>query len=128
MSYYEYKNFREACCSHRDSIILINPVPKTAYRDFNLKNKKEVLDFICNDGLEDRVFINTKEWEKNPNPKEGIMVDAYKFRTIHRLGYIAFMYNEHTQKWIIKSLHLSEDRNPIMYIALQKAGLFDLEE
>ena len=125
MSYYEYKNFREACCSHWDTVILINPVPKTASSDFNLNNKKEVLDFICNNGLEDLVFVNTKEWEKNPNPKEAIMVDAYKFRTMHRLGYIAFMYNKHTQKWIIKSLHLSDDRNPTMYIALQKAGLLD---
>lgn len=128
MSYYKYKNFTEACCSYRDSVILINPVPQTAYRDFNLKNRTEILDFICNGGLEDLDFINTKQWEKNPNPKIPIMVDAYKFRSMHRLGYIAFMFNKKTQKWIIKSLHLSDDRNTIMYTALQKAGLLDLEE
>lgn len=84
MSYYEYETFRKACCEKRNEVILIQPVPKTAERDFNLKNRKEVLDFI------------------------------------------AFMINEKTEKWIIKSLHLSEESNPAMYLAIQKAGLIDL--
>jgi hypothetical protein len=128
MSYYEYKELQYACCNNKDVVILINQVPQTAKQDFNLRTKKEVLDFICNDGLEDLEFINTKKWENNPNKQEPIMVDAYQFRSMHRLGYIAFMHNSKTKKWIIKSLHLSEDRNTAMYLALEKAGLLNLED
>jgi len=51
------------------------------------------------------------------------MVDAYEFRSMYKLGYIAFMYNEKTLKWIIKSFHLSENRSLEMVMAFHNAGL-----
>jgi len=73
--------------------------------------------------MEDLKFVNTKEWENNPDKTFKIYVDAYEFRSLCKLGYIAFMYNEKTLKWIIKSFHLSENRNTTMEMALFKAGL-----
>ena len=106
-------------------MVLVNPVLKDATAGFNLRTTKAVLDFVANDGLENREFVNSKKWENNPDKNNPIIVDAYEFTTISRRGYIAFFKNATTQKWIIKSLHLSDQRNPAMAIALAKAGLVE---
>ncbi len=81
-------------------------------------------DFIFNnDGLQQLNFINTKEWENNPDKANPVMVDAYEFRTLRKRGYIAFMHNRKTGKWLIKSFKLSENINPAMFEAFQRAGL-----
>ena len=128
MSYYKYEDFRKACGNDMDNVIPINSVLNDSRELFNLYPKTKLLNFIYNKGLEDLTFINTKDWEKNLNPNISIKVDAYEFRSLNKLGYIAFMFNENTKKWIIKSFHLSENRNPAMYLALKKAGLIDLED
>jgi len=39
------------------------------------------------------------------------------------------MYNDETNKWLIKSFHLSNNRNITIYLAMEKAGLINkLEE
>lgn len=81
------------------------------------------MSFIANDGLENLSFINIKPWKKNPNKAKPIQVDAYEFKTLNRLGYIAFFYSDITKKWIIKSFKPSKNRNPAMSLALQKVGL-----
>jgi hypothetical protein len=128
MPYYHYEDFKEACGNDMRNVIPINSVLKDAKELFNLFPKSGLLEFIYNDGLEDLTFVNTKKWEKNPNPGSQIYVDAYEFRSLNKLGYIAFMYNSTTKKWIIKSFHLSDNRNPAMYLALKKAGFSDMEE
>jgi len=122
LPYYNYIDFQNACNNPND-IILINPVPRDANNDFNLNSKSSLLAFITNDGLEDLKFINTKEWEDNPNKSHPLLVDAYEFRSMGKLGYIAFMYHDITNKWIVKSFHLSKNRNLAMLLALEKAGL-----
>ncbi|PIX34967.1 MAG: hypothetical protein COZ58_01945 [Candidatus Infernicultor aquiphilus] len=58
-----------------------------------------------------------------------IKVDAYEFTSMYKLGYIAFMHNDETNKWLIKSFHLSSNRNMTIYLAMEKAGLINkLEE
>lgn len=128
MSYYKNNDFINACSNDPKNVIPIGNVLRDASEDFNLRTKSNLLKFISNNGLEDLQFINTKNWEKNPNKSNPIKVDAYEFRTMDRLGYIAFFYNDKTNKWIIKSFHLSDNRNPTMMIALQKAGLMPLED
>ncbi|MCD4762751.1 MAG: hypothetical protein K8R28_01875 [Desulfobacterales bacterium] len=92
-----------------------------ANKIFNLRTKKSLLAFIVNDGLEDLTFINKKKWEQNQNPDNPIEVYAYRFRTRAIVGYIAFMFNSKTEKWLIKSFHQPEDRNAAMLEAMQKA-------
>jgi len=128
MPYYKYEVFKYACGNDMDNVIPINSVLKNAKETFNLFTKSNLLSFIYNNGLEDLTFVNTKSWEKNPNPNFDIKVDAYEFRSLHKLGYIAFMFNANTKKWIIKSFHLSDNRNMAMCLALQKAGLIKQEK
>ena len=75
----------------------------TAESDFNINTQEGVLGFIGNGGLESPCFINTKQWENNPDSKNLIMVDAYDFYSGSIYGYIAFFYQPTTKKWIIKS-------------------------
>ena len=111
MSYYRYADFKEACENDRDNVIPINNVLENARNDFTLNTKSHLLDFIQNDGLENLTFINTKDWENNPNKDIPIMVDAYEFTSMYKLGYIAFMHTDETNKWLIKSFHLSSNGN-----------------
>lgn len=128
MSYYNFEDFKKSCADDVENVIPLNPVLKDAMNHFNLSTKSNLLKFINNDGLENLNFINTKPWEKNPDPSNEIKIDAYEFRSLSKLGYIAFMYNETTRKWIIKSFHLSTNRNPAMSLALKEAGLIETEE
>jgi len=123
MPYYNFGDFKRACGCNTDDVIPINNVLRNAGDDFNLNTKAQLLDFIDNDGLEDLRFVNTKDWDHNPDPTNVIKVDAYEFRTMHTLGYIAFMRNNKTEKWIIKSFHLSNTRSMAMFAAFQKAKL-----
>ena len=75
---------------------------------------------ISNDGLEELTFINTKKWENNPNKIQPILIDAYEFKSMYKLGYIAFMYNNKTNKWNIKSFHLSDNRDISIEMALTR--------
>ena len=123
MPYYIYEEFKKACGEDMVNVIPINSVMKDAQELFNLYPKSVLLDLINNDGLEELEFINTKPWERNPDKGNTIFVDAYEFRTLNKLGYISFMRNNKTMKWLIKSFHLSDNKNPVMLIAMQRAGL-----
>lgn len=121
--HYDFEDFRKACGKEKDTVIPIGDVLKDADELFSLRTKTALLDFIFNFGLENLTFINSKEWENNPDKKASMRVDSYEFRSRFKLGYIAFMHNRKTKKWIIKSFHLSENMNPTMMAAFEKAGL-----
>jgi hypothetical protein len=123
MPHYDFEKFRKACEEEKHNVIPIDDVLKDADYFFNLRTKTQLLEFISNHGLEDLSFVNTKEWENNPCKENPIKVDAYEFRSRYKMGYIAFMYNPQTGKWLIKSFNLSKNTNPSMMFALQKAGL-----
>lgn len=125
MSSYTYSEFQNACGTNKNDVISINSVLKDANDHFNLPTRKSLLDFIFYGGLENLDFLNTKEWKDNPDKSIKVMVDAYEFASFGILGYIAFMFINKTSKWLIKSFHLSENRNPIMSLALQNAGLIE---
>lgn len=97
--------------------------PKSFWRCTKYGEDSLLIDDSNGNGLEELEFINTKPWERNPDKGNTIFVDAYEFRTLNKLGYIAFMRNNKTMKWLIKSFHLSDNKNPVMLIAMQRAGL-----
>lgn len=123
MPYYNISEFIDVCGRSKEDIILIGSVLGDARNHFNIDSKIKLLDFINNNGLEELSFVNTKDWDKNPDKNTPIKVDSYKFQSMNKLGYIAFMYSKTTKKWLIKSFHLSDDRNNTMELALRKSGL-----
>ena len=123
MPKYDLCKFVRCCNENKNDVVPLKSALDDANSYFGLKTKSNLLDFVGNNGLEDLKFLNTKEWENNPDKTIVIFVDAYEFRSMCKLGYIAFMYNEKTFKWLIKSFHLSENRNTTMETALYKSGL-----
>jgi hypothetical protein len=124
MTAYSLDEFIDCCGKNPTKVFPINNVVKDAQNIFHLNTKSELLDFIGNGGLEEIEYLNTKPWENNPDKKSLIYVDAYQFKTMNILGYIAFFSNR--GNWIIKSFHRSNEYNPIMEIALRKAGLIGI--
>lgn len=122
MPTYDLNEFLQCCQDEPSRVVLLGSVEKDAEKYFNLKPRSAIIDFIGNGELEDLRFVNTKEWEKNPDKTNVIYVDAYEFRTMAILGYIAFMFSNKSKKWLIKSFHLSENTNPAIAIALLNIG------
>jgi len=129
---YNFLDFKKSCKkNNRNNIFIFDEARKGADKYFNLRTEDQILDLICNDGLENRSFYNTASWEKNPNKNIEIMVDAYEFESGNKRGYLAFMYSELTNKWIIKSFKLSTNANNQILQAIKKTDImkiFNLEE
>ena len=129
---YNFLDFKKSCKKkNRNNVFIFPNVLKDADKYFNLRTKNQILDFIYNDGLKNRFFINTNLWKQNPNKNKQIMVDNYEFVTGHKKGYLSFMYSNCTNKWIIKSFHLSENMNDQMLQAIKKSDIMkklNLEE
>lgn len=123
---YSFENFKNAC-NDKNRVFIFGGAIEDAYHCFQLKTKPEILEFISNDGLEHRSFLNTKPWENNPHPEKPIMVDAYEFRSRAILGYIAFFYNELTDKWSIKSFKLSQNANTLVEAFIRAKFVQDKE-
>lgn len=114
---YVFADFALACS--RGEVFVEAQAEKDAYNLFGL-TKPELLAFIANDGFDELEYVNTKVWEKNPRPENVVYIDGYNFTTCFKRGYLAFKQNY--GKWIIKSFHLSEDRNTAMMEAVLKLG------
>jgi len=129
---YNFLDFKKSCKKkNRNNVFISSKALKGADKYFNLRTKNQILDFIYNDGLENRFFYNTAPWEQNPNKDKQIMVDAYEFESGNKRGYLAFMYNDLTNKWTIKSFKLSGNTNGQMLQAIKKSDImkkFNLEE
>jgi hypothetical protein len=117
---YSLEDFIVCCDKNPEGIHMIGDTLKDAQNIFHLNTKTAVLEFIANDGLENIIFINTKPWEKNPDPEVKIFVDAYEFMTGGILGYIAF-FKTKKGEWAIKSFHQSDERSGIMENAFRMA-------
>jgi len=128
---YNFLGFKKACRKkNRNNVFILPEALKGADKYFNLRTKNQILDFIYNNGIENRFFYNTAPWEKNPNRNKQIMVDAYEFESGNKRGYLAFMYNNFNNKWIIKSFKLSVNTNTQILQAIKKSGImkkFNLE-
>ena len=106
MPCYNIQDFIYDCSQNVASIVILKNALDGACTFFDLCSNSELLTFIGNNGMENLKFINTKDWDNNPNKiNNPIKIDAYEFCTIGKNGYVAFMKNEKTKKWIIKSFH-----------------------
>lgn len=119
---YTFNDFVSACTKGEKSVYVIKGAQKTAGTDFNLKPASAILAFIANDGLEQPKFINSTPWENNPDKDTVIMTDAYDFATGSELGYIAFLFQPKTSKWIIKSFkkNIQPDTRNMAFSELKK--------
>lgn len=109
---YNLQDFTGAC-SDSAKVFVIRGAMQTAEADFGLKTMDAVIKFIANEGLESPKYINTKDWENNPNRVTNpIKVDAYSFFSGPEFGYIAFFFNPKTQMWNIKSFKNNEGTDP----------------
>lgn len=78
--------FRAACWKDKSSIFVFPAALKKADEFFNLRTKTQLLQFIANNGLEDLKFVNKTDWKNNPDPNNPVMIDAYEFRSMFKLG------------------------------------------
>lgn len=117
MPYYNRDDFIRACSTSMFSVRILKRALEDAGQLFGLYETSQVLAFIRSGGCQDLKFINTKPWENNPDKTQPIQVDGYEFITNKKRGYLAFLYNDKTKKWIIKSFHLahSEGESDMLY-------------
>lgn len=97
----------------------------TATADFGLLTEAAILAFIGAGGIEAPAYINTKDWENNPDPKSIVYIDAYRFYSGSTCGYLAFGLMPATGKWMIKSFKEDDERDPRAFLLaakLRKAG------
>ncbi len=107
--HYKLDDFIGDCAMGNSKAFVTSGAQLTAESDFNLPTQKQVLEFIGNGGLEKPAFINSEVWDKNPEPKQAIMIDAYSFYSGFLYGYIAFRFQPKTGKWAIKSFKKNRD-------------------
>ncbi len=115
-----------AACSKPGEVVPTRGAILTARTDFGLATGTELLGFVSSGGLEQPTLISTKPWKNNPNPSTRIDVDAYAFFSGTRFGYIAFLRQPATTKWLVKSFKRNTEpdpRNLSMLEAFRKKGL-----
>ncbi|HEY8270781.1 MAG TPA: hypothetical protein VIG33_07810 [Pseudobdellovibrionaceae bacterium] len=87
--------------------------PSGGARDhFNLKTKDETLHFISMGGVHGLGPDKTVPWKNNPNPQNPVMVDSYNFFAGSDYGYLAFMFQPLTNKWLLKSFKKNDKPDP----------------
>ena len=102
MPYYKIDKLKEAC-RKRNVVFIGSSVTDATY--FGFIGKEAVCSYLVSSMFKPTEFVNSKPWENNPDPDHEIIVDAYHFMVEGKTGYLAFFYNDRTQKWIIKSFH-----------------------
>lgn len=110
---YEFDELKVAC-NDSEKVFVWKPALTDASTHFGLTKMGDVLDFVANDGLEKKKFINSKPFELAPDPKP--LVDAYEFYSDSKRGYFAFFFQPLTKKWNIKSFKLHEDGDDRFYL------------
>ena len=89
MGYYVFDDFINAC-KKRGKITVWPKVLFEAHRDFGLWDEEAIITFIANDGLQRQTFQNSELWRGNPDLQKPIMIDAYRFTILEKIGCIAF--------------------------------------
>lgn len=125
MPAYELSSFI-AACQVGGQVFVTRGALQTATSDFGLTKDSDVMAFIGDGGIERPTFVNSVPWVNNPKPENKILVDSYSFYTGTKFGYLAFCYNDNTQKWMLKSMKKNDQTGPCLFVvadAFKKAGL-----
>ena len=128
---YNFDDFKRACqlaceSKERKQVYIWKDAVIDADIHFSLRTESAILDFIANDGLKECRFINQKPLGSSDQTDPDI-VDAYEFKSGHKIGYIAFYRAKKTGNWIIKSFHPNQPIN-IIGDAFRIAGLIPSED
>lgn len=121
---YNLKEFETICAKPKShGVVLVRQEAANDARiDFGLDTRQKVIKFIGSGGLERPRLINSIPWEKNPEPSNKIMVDAYEFYSGRIFDYMAFLYNPIKKIWLIKSFkeHWQDPARNLPFIELDK--------
>ena len=109
MPCYDFNDFISAC--GRGGVEVWPPALRDAkYFGIRDRDKRKILEFISNGGLEYPDFIDSlplRSSSETPQP----LVDDYSFWSGCKKGYIAFFYSQKESQWEIKSFkeHMDYD-------------------
>ena len=106
---YHLEDFIQCCKDKPETVSVFYDAELNAREQFGLNTKADLLAFIGNDGLQDLAYWNTEPWRYNRKKDKEILIDAYKFRSNRKLGYIAFMKGV-SGNYVIKSFHLDNEK------------------
>ncbi len=109
MPKHDFGAFLRCCDKEPQNVIILRQPEEDGRSIFRLPTKNRIIQFIGNGGLEQLSFVNTEEWRNNFDKSYPLYVDAYEFRTLSILGYIALIRNERLGTWIVKSFHRSKN-------------------
>lgn len=100
---------------------LVRILPECKFSAWNIQSPKALIEFIANEGLERLLYLNTADWKNGPpNVVPPLTVDSYEFYSGPRAGYIAFIWQRITERWLLKSFHDQERARQMP--SLQLAG------
>ena len=109
---YKLEDFMEACRKGSKAVTVLKSADDTAKSEFRLKSKDDLIHFIGSGGISGLELANNAPWDKNPNKEQEIMVDSYDFFAGSDYGYLAFMFQPVTSKWLIKSFKKNNKPDP----------------
>ena len=108
ISQYSFATCEETLRGGIGKVTLMGWVVQSAGRDFSLWTQKEILQFIVSGGLQNPVFIHSKEFVRSveiPAP----ICDRYRFEFGFDEGYLSYFFSNGQKKWVIKSLHRADE-------------------
>jgi hypothetical protein len=125
--HYSYADFVKACAAGKSKAFVSGGAMKTAERDFKLGTQDKVLSFIAGGGLEKPELANVDIWKNNPKPECPIYIDSYNFFSGVSFGYVAFLHQPATNKWLIKSFKNNDRPDPrnLVFAESLKGLVFD---
>ncbi len=110
---YKWDDFVNACKTGEKAVQVMYDAEQDARNQFSLKTKAETLNFISSGGVHGLDFDKTTPWKNNPRKDTNpIMVDSYNFFAGTDFGYLAFMFQPITQKWLLKSFKKNTKTDP----------------
>jgi hypothetical protein len=110
---YKLNDFLVACKVGIKDVVVLKTAKTTALQDFKLRSDVDTLSFIGNGGIHGLEFDKSKAWKNNPDPiNNPIQVDSYDFFAGSSFGYLAFMFQPFTKKWLLKSFKKNQKPDP----------------
>jgi hypothetical protein len=100
-----------AACGVAGKVVVLSTARERGASDFGLHTPDAICAWIAAGGIEKPEHANTTPWERNPHPGE-ILVDSYNFFSGPTHGYLAFMYQPRTSRWLLKSLKRNDQPDP----------------